>query len=48
MTQDTFVKMAMDLIYAVDNDGFPLPAHTKVARLQILTDEYKATQGAKK
>ena len=46
MSKNEFIKQALELIYATDDEGFPLQAHTKIARLQILADKYK--QEAKK
>lgn len=40
MTKDDFIKKALDLIFATDSNGYPLPAHTKIAQLQILATEY--------
>jgi hypothetical protein len=44
MTKDEFIKKATELIFAVDADGFPLPAHTKITQLQILTMKYENAQ----
>ena len=44
MTKDDFIKKALDLIFATDGDGYPLPAHTKISKLQILAAEYTQTK----
>lgn len=44
MTQDEFIKKAIELIFATDADGFPLPSHTKISQLQILTMKYENAQ----
>lgn len=40
MTKDDFIQQAIKIICATDTGGYPLPAHTKIARLHILTDNY--------
>lgn len=40
MKKDDFIKKALDLIFATDGNGYPLPAHTKISKLQILAAEY--------
>lgn len=44
MKKDDFIKQAIEIIYATDEGGYPLPAHMKIARLQILTDKYTKKQ----
>ena len=41
MTKDIFIKQVLKMIFETDADGYPLPAHTKIAKLQILANEYK-------
>lgn len=41
MTQNEFIENAINLIFATDGDGYPLPSHQKIAKLQILTEKYK-------
>lgn len=40
MKKDDFIKKALDLIFATDGNGYPLAAHTKISKLQILAAEY--------
>lgn len=40
MNKSEFVKKAINLIFAADADGYPMPAHVKISKLQILTGEY--------
>lgn len=40
MNKNDFIKQAINLIFAADADGFPLPAHTKITKLQILAGKY--------
>lgn len=42
MTKDTFIKQLLKMIFETDADGYPLPAHTKIAKLQIFADKYKS------
>lgn len=39
MTKDEIIKNLTDLIYATDEQGYPLPAHVKIARLQIFIEK---------
>lgn len=40
MTKDGFIKQATNLIFATDEEGYPLPAHIKITKLQILAGKY--------
>lgn len=40
MSKDEFIKQALELIFATDDEGFPIQAHRKIARLQILAQKY--------
>lgn len=41
--KDDFIKNALNLIFATDANGYPLAAHTKIARLQMLSNDYLQT-----
>lgn len=43
MGQKDFIQKAINIIFAADGEGYPLPAHTKISKLQILTSEYLKT-----
>lgn len=43
MGQKDFIQKAINIIFAADAEGYPLPAHTKISKLQILTSEYLKT-----
>lgn len=45
--KDDFIKQALQIIFATDDDKYPLPPHRKIARLQILADEYKKQNNIK-
>ena len=41
MTNKQILNKLVDIIYSTDSDGYPLQAHTKIARLQIFLEDIK-------
>ena len=44
MTKDNFIQQAIEIIKSTDAGGYPLAAHTKIARLRILLEKYENEQ----
>jgi hypothetical protein len=47
MQKNDFTKQVLNIIFATDADGFPLRAHQKIAKLQILAEKYQNQQNKK-
>lgn len=44
MSKDDFIKQVFEIIFSCDDQGYPLPPHSKLARVQILAEKYQQQQ----